>query len=580
MTERNKQLASIFHDLSAIYRFSNDRDRFRAIAYERAEKVIRDLPEDITIYLAQETLDELPYIGKSLQEDIREFCQTGKVTRHAKLKKRVPYELLELMDIEGFGPQTLKTLHTKLGLRTKDDVMRALEEGMVSELKGFGPKKVENMLRSLQLHEKAEGRMVLWDALQAGEKLVSLFQNQPGVIHVELAGSLRRRKESIGDIDMLIAAKHSDWARLVDLFTNPNLARRVLAKGDTKASIILKENGRQADLRIVQEHAWGAALQYFTGSKDHNVHLRTLAKDKGYKISEYGIFHSGNGKRVAGKSEEEIYHTLGMQFIPPEMREDKGEIDLALKHEIPELVTLNDIKGDLHMHSMWSDGLQKLEDIAHYVLQHFRYEYVVITDHSKSSRIAGGLDEDEFLQQIQVIRETNEKLGTNLLKCGAEVDILPNGTLDLSDEILAQLDWVTASVHAGVTRDNTDRLIKACENPNVHCISHPTGRLIGKRDPYPVDMSHLVEVARETGTALEINAQADRMDLNDEMAAMARAAGVKLVINTDSHRPSNFHFMTLGVAIARRAWCRPNDILNTRSWKEVKQWLKKPAGVG
>lgn len=391
----------------------------------------------------------------------------------------------------------------------------------------------------------------------------------------ELAGSLRRKKETIGDIDILVACERKKRSVVLDHFTSSKVASKILAKGQTKASIILKANGRQADLRIVEEEEWGAAMQYFTGSKEHNIHLRGLARDKGFKISEYGIFTIARGKRVAGNTEESMYKTLGMMTMPPEMREDKGEIDLAMKHRIPALITLDDIRGDLQMHSNFSDGLQTLEEIAAFVQRNFRYDYIAITDHSKSSRVAGGMDEKGFLKQMKAIRNVNEKLGKDFIKAGAEVDILPDGTLDLSDELLSQLDWVTASVHSGFTHDNTQRLIRACENPYVHCIGHPTGRLIGKREPYSINFSELFLVAKETGTALEINAQPDRMDLNDELAFEARRNNIKLVISTDSHKPTDFYFMKLGVFVARRAWCSAGDVLNTRSWKEIKRICAK-----
>ena len=328
-------------------------------------------------------------------------------------------------------------------------------------------------------------------------------------------------------------------------------------------------------MRIVNEDEWGAALQYFTGSKEHNIHLRTIAKDKGYKISEYGIFNIKNEKKVAGKTEEEIYRTLGFQMIPPEMREDKGEIELAGKNKIPKLVSLQDIKGDLQMHSVWSDGISTIEEIVKYVKKNFAYQYIALTDHSKSSRIANGMDEKQLLKQIKTIEQLNEKLGERFVKTGIEVDILPDGTLDIADEVLAQLDWVTAAIHSNFNRDNTERIIRACENPFVYCIGHPTGRLIGSREPYKVDMKKVIEVAKKTGTALEINAQPTRMDLNDELAMQAREKNVQLIISTDSHAPDNFNFMKLGVYIARRAWCTSDDILNTKSWKEIEQFKKQ-----
>jgi DNA polymerase (family 10) len=573
MTDRNKQLATILHHLASIYRFLGGENPFRAMAYQKASQAIQGLPDDITYYIEQDTLEEIPGIGKSMEKEIREFNKSGKIRRFEKLKKSVPYELMELMDISGFGPKSLKRIYEELHLRTKDEVIDALREGTISELKGFGEKKVENMLRGLKLHKILDDRMILWEALQKGEEIMAKLREFPQVKKIELAGSLRRRKETIGDFDILATTSWKGRKKVVDYFTSSALADRVLAKGETKASVIL--NSKQADLRIVDDDEWGSAMQYFTGSKEHNIHLRTIARDKGYKISEYGIFNIRNDKRVAGKTEEEIYHTLGMQLMPPEMREDRGEIDLAIRHKIPKLIELDDICGDLQMHSDWSDGLQTLEEIVEFVSKNFRYDYIAVTDHTKASRVAGGMDERGFLKQIQVIKAINHKLDKDFLKTGAEVDILANGSLDLSDEVLAQLDWVTASIHSGFGRNNTDRLIKACKNPYVHCIGHPTGRLIGKREAYPVDINELVHAARKTGTALEINAQPDRMDLNGDLAMTARMKGVKLVISTDSHKPTDFQFMKLGVYVARRAWCTAEDILNTRSWKDVRKIVSK-----
>lgn len=545
------------------------------MAYQRASQTIMGLPEDISYYIEEDSLEEIPGIGASVAHDIMEFNQRGSVRRFETLRKRVPHALIPLMDIAGFGPQSLKKLYKELHLKTQEEVIRALENGRVAQLKGFGPKKIENMLRGLKLHKQVEERMLLWEARQTGEKFLSLLNDVGGIERIELAGSLRRRKETVGDLDILALVEQRDRKKVVESFTSTKVARSVLAKGSTRASIILKENGKQADLRMVDEADWGASLQYFTGSKEHNIHLRTIAKDLGYKINEYGIFQIKNGKRIAGRTEAEIYQTLGMQYIPPEMREDRGEIDLALDNKIPKLVALSDIKGDLQMHSTWSDGLMALEHIVAFVQENFSYEYIAITDHSKSERIAGGMDEKAFMKQMRAIDKLNKERGANFLKAGAEVDILADGSLDLSDEILARLDWVTASIHSGFSHNNTARLLKACENPYVHCIGHPTGRIIGKRDPYPLDFTELIHAAAETGTALEINAQPDRMDLNDELAAEVRKSGVMLVISTDSHKYTDFYTMELGVDIARRAWCTPENILNTRSWREVERMLSK-----
>ncbi len=574
-SETNKKLAQIFNQMSAIYKYEGSDERFRAGAYSKAAKIIGSLAEDVSVYVKNNTLKDLPGIGEGIAEKIEEYLKTGKIKKYESLKKVVPKELLDMMEIRGFGTQSLKQIRDQLKIDTKEDLVQALQNGSVSKLKGFGKKKVEGMSRGLKLHKTIEDRMLLWDALEAGEKVLAWLKSMPEVKQAELAGSLRRKKEIIGDIDILVSSGEKDRKKIINHFTDASIAKQVLAKGVTKASIILKDIGRQVDLRIVNEEEWGAALQYFTGSKEHNIHLRTIAKEKNYKISEYGIFHSNSEKRIAGKTEEEIYTTLGFQLMPPEMREDRGEIELAKKKEIPKLIELTDIKGDLHMHTNWSDGMYSIEEMANYVKKNFSYKYIAITDHSKSSRIANGIDEKKILKQLKEFERVNKKLGEDFIKAGMELDILADGALDIADEVLAQLDWVVASIHSGFTKDNTDRIISACKNKYVHCIGHPTGRLIGTREAYKFDIHEILEAAKATNTALEINAQPQRMDLNDELAMLAREKKVKLVINTDSHSYDNLSYMKLGVFIARRAWCTANDILNTKPWHEIASFRKK-----
>lgn len=574
MHQANKELAEIFHDMAAIYRYNGD-DRFRALAYEKASKAIASLPEDINVYVKQGKLEDIPGIGEHTAEKIQEYLSTGKIKKYEELRKEVPLDIMNMMEVTGFGPQSLKKIHTELKINTKDELIKALQNGTVSKLQGFGAKKVENMLRGLKLHKTVEDRMFLWNALEAGEQVLEKLKKLPEVKQAELAGSLRRKKETIGDIDILVSCNEKSRKRIVTYFTSSSVAQEVLAKGDTKASIIHKESGKQIDLRMVNENEWGSALQYFTGSKEHNVHLRTIARNKGYKISEYGIFTIKNDKWIAGKTEEDIYNTLGFKIMPPEMREDRGEIELSAKGKIPKLVTLDDIKGDLHTHSTWSDGARSIEEIARYVIKNMPYEYFAISDHSKSTRIANGMDEKRMLKQLKEVEKVNKQLGKDFIKKGIEVDILPDGSLDMPDEILGQLDWVTASIHSNLKNDNTDRIAKACENPYVCSIGHPTGRLIGSREPYKLDFREVIKVAKSTGTALEINSQPQRMDLNDEMVREARENGIKFVINTDSHDLAQFNFMKLGVYIARRAWCTADDILNTRSWKDLKNFTNQ-----
>lgn len=571
----NKELGKIFSDMSHIYQYKNGKQRFRAIAYEKASRVINDLQDDITTYTKKGQLEEIPGVGSSIAEKINEYIKTGKIRKFESLKKTVPIDMLDLMNIAGFGPQSLKRIHQRLKINNRDEVIKALQDGRISEIKGFGKKKVDNMLRSLKLHKTVEERMLLWPAMEAGNKVLDEFKKMKEVQQAELAGSLRRKKETIGDIDILVACDEKSRKKIIKNFVSLPLIKEVLAKGDTKASVIIKEFNKQVDVRIINPDEWGSALLYFTGSKEHNVQLRTIARDKGYKISEYGLFDIKTGKRIAGTTEEEIYNKLGFESIPPEMREQKGELDLAAKNKIPSLVTLADIKGDMQMHSTWSDGTMDIEDLARFVSGHYPYEYIVLTDHSKSEIVAGGMNEEQFIDQVKEIRRVNTKLKKDFIKTGTEVDIKADGSLDLKDELLEQLDWVCASIHTGFTHDNTERIIAACENKFVNCIGHPSGRLIGQREAYPVNWEKVFRAAKQTNTAFEINCQADRMDLNDELARMARENGVKLTISTDSHQQSQFAFMQLGVFIARRAWCTKNAILNTASWNEIKKFAER-----
>jgi DNA polymerase (family 10) len=426
----------------------------------------------------------------------------------------------------------------------------------------------------LKLQKESEERILLYQALEIAGRLLAELKKTPGVLRAEIAGSIRRRKETIGDIDLLVSCRPVDRKKIVARFVSLKECQSVLAKGETKASILVKDYNRQADLRIVNDNEWGSALLYFTGSKEHTIRLRTLAKERGLKLNEYGVFRAKDEKYIVGKTEEEIYKLLGFAWVPPEMRENTGELALAAKNKIPLLVTGKQLKGDMQMHSDWSDGKMKIGEIVQFICKEFRYEYIVLTDHSQSQRLAGGMTEKEFLQQGKEIKKINTRLGRNFVKCGAEVDILLDGSLDLDDALLAKLDWVCASIHSGFSRDNTDRLIAACENRYVNCIGHPTGRLIGKREAYRADWQKVFRAAAQTGTALEINAQPDRMDLNSTLARQAREAGVMLTISTDSHTKENFYYMDLGISIARRAWCTANDILNTRSWKDVQRFAK------
>lgn len=574
MYKINKDLARIFDEMAAYYRFRGAGDRFRVIAYENAARVIEHLTEDVRDFTEKELID-IHGIGAGTAAKIREYIETGKIEKYEELSKEVPHDFVELLKIPGIGPETLKTLRKELGINSRDELMKALDSGKIEELKGFGAKTVQNLKQGLLQAQKAGKRIFLADALEIVEDLRAELQKCKEIEKFEFAGSIRRMKATIGDVDILATAKPKNREKVLDFFVAIPGIKKILARGDTKVSVIIETKDRQVDLRLVDPDQWGAALLYFTGSKDHNVHLRTIAKDRDWKINEYGIYDNRTGKKLAGETEEGMYKQLGLDWIPPEMRENQGEIELAARHKLPILIQQDEIQGDFHLHSDWSDGIPEIEELASYVRDHYPYEYLVLTDHSKSSIIAGGLTGEELAEQRAMIRQVNKKLGADFLKAGSEVDILADGSLDFEDEILAELDWVTASIHALFNQDNTERILKACENPYVCAISHPTGRLIGKRKEYPVDLKAVIQKAVETGTALEINAQPQRMDLDDYWARLAQQEGAMLVIGTDSHDLMSFGYMKLGVGIARRAWCSSNQILNTRSWKEVEKVVRK-----
>jgi DNA polymerase (family 10) len=463
-------------------------------------------------------------------------------------------------------------LHREKGISNLSQLEKALEDGSLRGLFGIGEKKIENIKRGIQLLKQSKGRMNLGIAFPLAKRIVEALREKTGSKNIEWAGSLRRMKESIGDIDIL--ATGPDMEKIVHVFTHLPEVKEVLASGQTKASVIV-EGGTQIDLRVVEEDSYGAALQYFTGSKAHNIHLRGIAKAKGIKINEYGVFKGK--KKVGGKDEKDIYRALGMDWMEPELREDRGEIEAAQKGRLPKLVQESDIKGDLHVHSKWSDGTSSIEEVAR-AAQGRGYQYVAITDHSKSLRIAHGLDESRLMKQTEEIDRVNEKLkGFQILK-GTEVDILAEGRLDFPEKVLEKFDMVVASIHSGFKQDRakmTKRIIQAFENPYLHIFAHPTGRLLGARDPYEVEMDELIEAAKKFGKVLEINAYFERLDLDDIHCRKAKEMGIQVAISTDSHHPDQMWMMSLGVAVAKRGWLEKKDVLNTLSLKEILKWCHR-----
>ena len=571
MHKKNKELARIFEKIADILEFLGD-NPYRIGSYRRAANLISELPEDIEELYRTGKLARLPGIGSSTMLKIEEFLRTGTVKKYEDLRKRVPEDLLELMDVPGVGPRTLRVAYDKLGVRTKEDFIRVLKDGSLAKLPGFGPKKVENILKGIELWRSAQERISLIEAYPMAEDVVEYMRKEESVREISVAGSVRRMKETIGDIDILVAAERSDWRKIHDHFVKYPDVEKVLAKGETKSSIVLK-NGRQVDLRTVEPISWGAALQYFTGSKEHNIRVRDIAKEKGLKINEYGVFKADTEERLGGKTEEEVYRLVGMQWVPPELRENWGEIELALEGKLPKLVELKDIRGDFHMHTNWSDWISPIEEVVETAYK-LGYQYIVIGDHSQSARVANGLTPERYREQWRIIEKLNEiynPKGFYILK-GCEVDILPDGSLDLPDELLEGFDFVVASIHSRFHQDNTYRILKAMESPYVNLIGHPTGKAYGQREGYPLDMDRIIKQAKETGTALEINTF--RIDLSPDNIRRCVEEGVMMAIVTDAHSAAHLPYIKIGVGVARRGWATPEFILNTRDLEGVREFVR------
>ncbi len=566
---KNREIGDIFDSIADMLDLRED-NPFRIRAYRNAARNIRELSEDIEKLAERNELTKIPGIGNDLAEKINEFITTGKINHYDELKKKVPEGLVELLAIQGLGPKTLAKLNKEIGVKNLDDLERALEGKEILTLRGMGQKKIEDIKRGIELLKQSGERMPLGIALPLAEEIIFEISKIPGTEGTVAAGSLRRMKETVGDIDILTMAKNGE--RVIKAFTKLSLVKEVLAAGDTKGSVILK-NGMQVDLRVVEPGSYGAALQYFTGSKAHNIKLRTIALEKGLKINEYGVFRGT--ENIAGETEEEIYQTLELPWIPPEIREDKGEIEAASDGKLPNLIELRDIRGDLQMHSKWSDGKATIEEMA-LRARELGYEYIAMTDHSPSSRIAKGLSVERLYEKKKEVEAVNKKLKGIKTLMGAEVDIKGDGSLDYPDTVLKHLDIVLVAVHSGFKMDResmTKRIVKALQNPYVHALVHPTGRLIGEREAYEVDMDEVIKTAKVLGKALEVNSYYLRLDLNDINVRKAIQMGVKIVISTDAHLPDQLGMMRLGVATARRGWAEKKDVINTMDLKGLTKWL-------
>ena len=568
---KNLEVAELLNEIADYLEFANE--PFKVRAYRKAALVIEGLSEDIEQVWKENRLTDLPGIGEGISKKIDEFLKTGKLKYLAELKKKTPVDMESLGKIEGIGPKTIMKLYKELKVKTVADLEKAAKKGKIQKISGLGPTVEQNILKSIEFARKTSERVPLGFALSSAEEVVIALKKLREVQKVSIAGSTRRMKETIGDIDILATSKAPE--KVIDFFTKmPNVAD-VLAKGPTKSSVRLKE-GIQVDLRVLDDNIFGAALLYFTGNKEHNILLRRIAIEKRLKLSEYGLFDSKTNKLIAGRTEEDVYKKLGMDYIEPEMREDEGEIELAQHHMLPKLIGYNDIKGDLQMHTKWSDGSNTIEDMA-LAAKKLGYGYICITDHTGKLAIANALDEKRIAEQRKEIGKVNKKIKGITVLQGVEVNITDDGTLDMPDKVLKQLDIVVASIHSGFKNPKekiTRRMINAMENEHVDIIAHPTGRLITKRESYDIDLDVVFDAAKKTNTVMEINSYPERMDLRDAHVRAAVKAGVKLVISTDSHNADQLHFMKLGIGTARRGWATKNDIINTRNLKDMMRMMK------
>ena len=567
----NPAIARILREIADLLEIK-DENPFKIRAYRNCADITANHPHELSL-LDETGLREIPGIGKDLAARIREIAQTGDAGFHRELVAEFPPTILDLLHLQGVGPKTVATLYRELDIRTLEDLERAALDGRIRALKGMGAKKEALILKALDERRRFAGRHLLPDAYEASTALQAYLRERAPNAIVEPVGSLRRGCDTCGDLDLLATGAP---ASLMNDFVEYRLVERVLGHGETKSSVLI-QGGFQADLRLVAPESRGAAMQYFTGSRAHNIALRDRAIGLGFKLNEYGLFRTSDDSRVAGEREADIYAALGLDWVPPELREMRGEIDAAETHALPRLIELSDLRGDLHMHSTETDGKDEVRTMAE-AAREAGLQYIAITDHSQALAMANGLDERRALAHAARIRALDaEQLGVRLL-AGIECDIKPDGSLDLADDCLAALDIVVVSVHSAFNQDRqqmTDRVLRAIANPNVDIFGHPTGRLILRRQPYPVDMDAVIDAAAQHGVAIEINCQVDRLDLNDVHAKLARDRGVRLVISSDSHSRHGFGTLRWGVTVGRRAWLQPADVLNTRPFDEFRASLRR-----
>ncbi|MGI0037667.1 MAG: DNA polymerase/3'-5' exonuclease PolX [Nitrososphaera sp.] len=547
--------------------------QFKARAYYKAADTIANLTKDISELYSQggvSTLLQIPSIGKAIASKIEQFIKEGRMDQLEELRKKIPINTGELQGVEGLGPKTIKVLYDRLQIRDLAGLERSAADGRLRTVPGFTERKEIEILKRIEFFRRGKGRRTIGEVYPLVKMIESRLLQVDGVKQAVAAGSVRRMRETIGDIDYLVLSDNPE--AVLDFFVKMPEVDEIIAKGPAKAFVKLAD-GIDADLLVVPRDSWGSALQYFTGSKEHSVELRKIAMAKGLRLNEWGVYEGE--RKIAGETEEQVYSALGLQLIPPEMREDRGELDLARQGKIPRIIEYGSLKGDLQVHTDRSDGTASMEQMA-VAAREFGLEYISVTDHTKSLAFAGGLDEGELLDQANKASELSDRLGMRILS-SAEVNIMKDGTLDIANNVLDKLDIVGAAIHSHFSlpiEAQTERLIKAARNPSIDILFHPTGRLINKREGYPVDIEKVIDVALDTGTALEIDAHYDRLDLKDEYARMAVQKGVKLTIDSDAHHPVHFAYLVFGIAQARRGWATADDVLNTLPVESLLSALK------
>ncbi|MDD5005821.1 MAG: DNA polymerase/3'-5' exonuclease PolX [Candidatus Omnitrophica bacterium] len=568
---KNLEISRIFHSIAQILEIKGE-NIFRIRAYERAALALEGI-DNIEDYANEDKLTDIPGIGQDLAAKIKEYLSSGKISYFEDLKEEIPEGILELLKVPSIGPKTAKLLYEKLKIKNISMLEKFAKEGKLLGLEGVKEKTVENILKGIAIVKRGSERLDIASACEIADRFIKELNSLKEVKRIEVAGSLRRMKETVKDIDILAISGKPQ--KVMDAFCGCGEVKEITAKGITKSSVLSKD-GTQVDLRVVKADSFGAALMYFTGSKSHNIKLRTLAVRKGWKINEYGVFSVKTKKCLASKTEEEIYDLLGMRYIEPELREDTGEIEAALKNKLPKLIQLNDIKGDLHVHSNYSDGKNTIAEIAQ-ACKSKGYEYVAVSDHSEALKVAGGLSLSDLKRKKNEIDKLNKKMKNFVIFYGSEIEIDSSGNLDYNNAILQEFDFVIAAIHSGFKQSKeqlTRRIVKACRNPNVDIIAHPTGRLWGTRDSYELDFEEVFKAAKDTNTALEINGFPNRLDLADTLIRAAKEKGVKFAIDTDSHMTEHLDYMKFGVAMARRGWLQKEDVVNTLSLKQILKFKK------